>query len=208
MKTGALGDIASAVKHLPNHDADYDAWIRVGYAIKNAVGFDDADGLALFHDWSAKSEKYDPEATEKAWDAARPEKIGAGTLFHLAEQAGWTRPRALAAEEFGPLEIDVGEMIAAGAERGRGRRVLTYSDMVAMPEPEWLIEGVIQKRSAAVMFGKSNSFKSFLAIDMALSVATGRVWQGQSVAHGRVLIVATEGANGVGRLRVPGWYDH
>lgn len=90
----------------------------------------------------------------------------------------------------------------------RGLHVLSYAEMEAMPEPEWLIEGVIQTRSAALMFGKSNSFKSFMAIDLGLSVDTGRDWHGNAVTAGGVLFVATEGANGVGRLRIPTWYQH
>lgn len=89
-----------------------------------------------------------------------------------------------------------------------GLRLLSYTEMEAMPEPEWLVEGVIQKQSTALMFGKSNSFKSFLGIDIGLSVETGRDWHGNAVKQGGALFVATEGANGVGRLRIPAWYDH
>lgn len=86
--------------------------------------------------------------------------------------------------------------------------LLSYAEMEAMPEPEWLVDGLIQKRSTALMFGKSNSFKSFLAIDIGLSVDSGRDWHGHAVSEGGVLFVATEGANGVGRLRIPTWYQH
>jgi hypothetical protein len=128
-----------------------------------------------------------------------------------------------AAGEFGAIDIgDIGsppaavaEMIRGAAERGRAsavaasrRRVLSYAEMCNMPAPEWLVDGVIQKRSAALMFGRSNSFKSFLAVDIALAVATGRDWHEQAVDRGRAMIVATEGANGVGRLRVPGWLNY
>lgn len=85
--------------------------------------------------------------------------------------------------------------------------ILDYQAMANMPEPEWLVEGIIQKGSTALLFGKSNTFKSFLAIDLALSVDTGLPWHGNAASRGRVLIVATEGANGVGRQRVPAWYD-
>ncbi len=89
-----------------------------------------------------------------------------------------------------------------------GLHILSYAEMEAMPEPEWLVEGLIQKRSTALMFGKSNSFKSFLAIDIGLSIDTGMDWHGHPVSAGGVLFVATEGANGVGRLRIPAWYQH
>lgn len=90
-------------------------------------------------------------------------------------------------------------------------RFLSYDDMVNLPEPEWLIEGVIMEETSALLFGKSNSFKSFLAIDMACSVATGHYggqWHGQKIMDGwPVLYVATEGALGVAKQRIPGWMD-
>ena len=123
-----------------------------------------------------------------------------------------------AAGDFDALETDLGEPPAARSSEAkpdslepakkRAMHFLTYDEMCAMPEPEWLVEGVIQKRSAALLFGKSNTFKSFLAIDLGLSVAAGIPWHGNPVSQGRVLIVATEGANGVGRKRVPGWFEH
>ena len=86
--------------------------------------------------------------------------------------------------------------------------VLSYDEMVAMPEPEWLIEGVIQEATAGLLFGKSNAFKSFLGIDLMCSVATGTPWHGIEVKGPLpVLYVATEGARGVGKLRIPGWMD-
>ncbi|TGQ23926.1 AAA family ATPase, partial [Mesorhizobium sp. M00.F.Ca.ET.216.01.1.1] len=55
-------------------------------------------------------------------------------------------------------------------------KILSYADMKDLPEPAWLIDGLIQENTTALMFGKSNSFKSFLAIDIALSVASHRPW--------------------------------
>lgn len=218
-----LDVVKAAVRAIPNNDLDYDSWIRVAHAIRGAVGDYLAEGCDLFHEWSSRSEKYDPDRTQTWWDGIKPGvRSGAGTLFYHAEQHGWQRPKADAVAEFGALDIDVGEppaSVLALAQRkleeaqdrvglDRRRRVLSYDDMAAMPEPEWLVEGVIQKRSAALLFGKSNTFKSFLAIDLACSVATARPWHGRASCAGRVLVVATEGANGVGRLRVPGWFNH
>lgn len=110
-------------------------------------------------------------------------------------------------DDLGParVETDRGRRDAAPAN---GRfRLLSYPEMKAMPEPEWLVEGVIQKQSTALIFGKSNVFKSFIAVDIGMSVETGRAWHGNGVEGGGVLYVATEGANGVGRLRIPAWYD-
>jgi hypothetical protein len=88
-------------------------------------------------------------------------------------------------------------------------KFLSYSEMINLPDPQWLIEGVIMEETSALMFGKSNSFKSFLAIDMACSVATGHYqgdWHGHKIVDGwPVLYVATEGALGVAKQRIPGW---
>ena len=92
-------------------------------------------------------------------------------------------------------------------------RILSYRDMLAMPDPSWLVEGLIQERTSALLYGKSNSFKSFLAIDIACSIATaddqaGRYWHGHDIPiEGDVLYVATEGSRGVAKQRIPGWYE-
>lgn len=125
--------------------------------------------------------------------------------------------------EIEPPSPELAERIRAHVERMKGNfevgiptsdkkptklHFLSYAEMKEMPEPEWLVENIVQKRSGALIFGKSNTFKSFLGIDIGLSIATGRDWHGNAVNKGRVLFVATEGANGVGRLRIPGWFDH
>lgn len=90
-------------------------------------------------------------------------------------------------------------------------KFLSYQDMINLPDPEWLIEGLIMEKTSALMFGKSNSFKSFLAVDMACSVGTGHLhgnWHGATIIDGwPVLYVATEGALGVAKQRIPGWYE-
>jgi hypothetical protein len=224
----ARATLASLLEWLPAAD-DYNEWVRLSHAIKGASADYPEDGQELFHQWSAKSVKYESDAAESLWDSIKePIDSGAGTLIVEAQKHGWTRPTVTAADDFDPVEgiqepsAETKGKIAAWAEwrrslldaenvhreHRRERRVLSYSEMSCMPEPEWLVEGIIQKRSAALMFGRSNTFKSFLGLDLALSVATGQPWHGAATSQGRVLVVATEGANGVGRMRVPGWYSH
>jgi hypothetical protein len=38
--------------------------------------------------------------------------------------------------------------------------------MMQMPAPAWLIEGILPERALTLMFGASNRFKSFLAVDI------------------------------------------
>lgn len=93
-------------------------------------------------------------------------------------------------------------------EKGQLLHFLSYQDMLRMPAPSWLVEGVVLKQSTALLFGKSNAFKSFIAIDLGMSVATGKDWHGNPVSSGKVCFVATEGSNGVGRQRIPAWMQH
>ena len=84
-------------------------------------------------------------------------------------------------------------------------RLLTYAEMVAMPQADWLVEDVIPDRAKSVLYGPSNSFKSFHATDLGCSVSTGRSYHGKATTKRKVIYVANEGANGVGRKRIPAW---
>jgi hypothetical protein len=84
-------------------------------------------------------------------------------------------------------------------------RILTYVEMVSMREGEWLVYGVLPLRAKSVLFGPSNSFKTFHAIDLGCSVSAGVTYHGMATKKCKVIYVANEGANGVGRKRIPAW---
>lgn len=71
------------------------------------------------------------------------------------------------------------------------------------PSP-YLIDDLLVADSLAVLFGKPASGKSFLALDWAFCVATGRPWKERSVAQGKVLFIVGEGVSGVGK-RLRAW---
>lgn len=204
-KTAPQRVLESALTSLPNSDLHYDDWIRVAHAVRAATTDYPEDGRLLFHQWSEKSNKYHFEETERAWDSITGVKsIGAGTLFHLAEQQGWTRPVADAAEEFGAVDIEL-----RPDKKAQPRfRFDTYDEMQNEADPEWLVADVLPAHESSLMFGESNTFKSFLALDMALSVVSGKDWHGHDVKPGRALYIATEGAQGIGKTRAPGWFDY
>lgn len=70
-----------------------------------------------------------------------------------------------------------------------------------------LVEGVLERASMAVVYGASNSGKTFLAIEMAASVCRGREFLGCNAAGGLVLYCATEAAVSVQR-RLRGYQRH
>lgn len=83
---GTVPAIISALEWLPNDELDYDSWMRIGMALKGALGDAGAD---LFAEWSAQAAKDVPAMTAKAWASFKPDRIGAGTIYHLAMERGW-----------------------------------------------------------------------------------------------------------------------
>lgn len=75
----------------------------------------------------------------------------------------------------------------------RDIRLLTVEELLAQPAPRWLVDGRLPERGLAVMYGESQSGKTFLALDVALAVATGRPWFGRDTNPGGVIYVAAEG---------------
>ena len=83
-------------------------------------------------------------------------------------------------------------------------RLLSLADIDNLPDPEILIDGLIDHGTVTKLVGESGKGKSFVAIDWSLCIATGRKWQGREVRKGRVLYVAAEGAFGL-KKRIRAW---
>jgi putative DNA primase/helicase len=94
--TASLSELRAAMAVIPNSDLDWNAWNRIGMALwvaSSGQGFDAFDG------WSRKSSKYEAETTKARWEhysTSPPQRIGAGTIFHLANEAdaGWRNRHA------------------------------------------------------------------------------------------------------------------
>ena len=82
-------------------------------------------------------------------------------------------------------------------------RIIRAGDAPLAP-PAYLIDGVLPVDSLAALVAKPASYKSFVAIDLAASVFTGRAWAGRAVRRGTVLYLVAEGAAGI-RRRLRAW---
>ncbi len=83
---GTFEAVEDALIHILNADLDYDSWVRIGMAIKGALG---DEGWPLFEQWSQSSQKYDAKTTTRSWRSFAPQRIGAGTIYKLALDNGW-----------------------------------------------------------------------------------------------------------------------
>lgn len=72
-----------------------------------------------------------------------------------------------------------------------------WDDIVPAPAGRYLIKGVLEREALSVVYGGSNSGKTFFALDLAYHVAAGIPWRGQRVKQGGVLYLAAEGGRSV-----------
>lgn len=70
--------------------------------------------------------------------------------------------------------------------------------------PEWLIDGMLEANTFSVCFGSPAAGKTFLTLDMALCIATGKDFHTHPVRQGPVFYIAGEGHNGFAR-RAAAW---
>lgn len=70
--------------------------------------------------------------------------------------------------------------------------------------PEYIIAELFEADTLGLIFGDPGCGKSFLAVDIALSVATGTPFHGRDTKQGSVFFIAGEGHNGLAR-RFAAW---
>ena len=86
-------------------------------------------------------------------------------------------------------------------------KILTYNDILQMPPPKWLVYDYLLENSTAMLIAPSGSYKSFTALDLSLSIATGKPYHENIVQQGDVLYIAGEGSSGY-RARIGAWKEH
>ncbi len=90
-------------------------------------------------------------------------------------------------------------------EDTRTRRGYRPRDLLALPPPRWLIDQHIPLDSIVLLFGAAGSGKTFVALDMTMSVAAGVPFLGlYDVRKERTVYVAAEGRQGLS-CRLQAW---
>lgn len=98
------------------------------------------------------------------------------------------------------------ETIEDGVRSGQLLPFFTFQEAEARLDADDFVEGLLCVRSMAVIYGESNSGKTFFATDLALHVAAGREWRGRKVESGLVVYLALEGSLGI-RNRITAWKE-
>lgn len=87
-------------------------------------------------------------------------------------------------------------------------QLLSISEILALPDPDWLINLLFTRGALVITYGPSGGGKSFVVLDWALSIAACLdQWLGHKVVSaGRVVYVVGEGKGGI-RKRIKAWLE-
>jgi hypothetical protein len=118
-----------------------------------------------------------------------------------AEAALRARNDGTALEEPPDLPPPIGEPAPANSLK-RKMAIEWFEDAatIALDDPaQTLIDDMLDEGALSVIYGDSNSGKTFVCLDMAHAVATGRDWNGKATRRGLVVYVAAEGGRRITR---------
>lgn len=87
-----------------------------------------------------------------------------------------------------------------------GYQLYTFDDLDAQPPLTWQIADHFPKNSTVTIFGSSGVGKSFLCLDMALSIAHGVPFHKWDTVQGNVLYLCSEGSYGL-PSRYGAWFE-
>lgn len=163
---------------LPYFNGDhYDDWIRMGMAIHDETD-GSPEGKEAWDNWSIKFDGYEQGACAEKWrsfgkrSGGQPVTMGS----FISELRSQSESLALATSQH--------------------LRVLSIEELRSMPPQQWLIKGIIPKTGMGVIFGDSGAGKTFITLDLALTVARRLPWQGRRVKEPvGVLYVSAEGGS-------------
>ncbi len=207
-------------------DRLYPKWRNIVAAIRATPLPDDPDKSerrSIAHAWSrgeldkdgrfavAEPSRYDGvEAVDKVFDGMPPKTGGVsyGTIYHAAKAGGFDGPSAQqsAVEAFGALAATTEGAVSFVPAGSAKPFLMTEKDIFDWPDPEELIEGFLIKGENVCFYGPPKVGKTFIALDIALSVAAGLKVFGEipTNATGAVVYLSGEGHAGMKR-RIKAW---
>jgi hypothetical protein len=85
------------------------------------------------------------------------------------------------------------------------QRFLLLDDLLNLRPPEWMVKGLLPMNSVGVLYGASQTFKSFFAFHLAACCSVGiPAFKGKPSKKSEAFYVAAEGAHGF-KLRAEAW---
>lgn len=209
-------EFLAALRYIPA-SVGYDDWLAALMGIHDFYAGSQA-GLQVAHQWSSDYSHYSANEVNAKW---RSFEVGKGvtykTVFQMAKSAGADLSAIARMNRTEPARaLSIAVNVTAGA-------TATADEWDDAPEPaqaqaqsappdtglEWfadigvalgndyIVKGVIDSGTMSVIYGPSNSGKTFFAMDLAYHLAAGLQWRQHRVKQACVLYLAAEGGRGV-----------
>lgn len=188
-----LAELRSALSAMRSDDRDL--WVANGQRLKR-LG---EQGRALWIEWSQQSEKFDPADAARVWDSLTADRTGYQSVFADAQRRGWVNPLSVAA----PVAPRPPVFTPKSSDPYWGFRFAPEM-LETLGPTRWLVSKLIPEDCTAVLYGPSGSLKSFVMIDLALSVSLGVPWHGKPTKQRTVIYLAGEGEQGFSK-RLAAW---
>jgi hypothetical protein len=206
--TAPLHHITKVLAAIPNDESNRDQWINVGTALRAALPDDPEEAFALWWEFSLRhNPDKDYEAVVSEWNRLPqpPWELGAPYLYGLASKA--TGENQMPAERyFQPVaegDVDTSGFPETAPRREKAPLVLTrfadaaWTALTDRSRP--LIKGLLDQSAMSVLYGDSNTGKTFIAMSMAYAISRGLPWGGLKTTEMVVVYVVAEGSRGAKR---------
>lgn len=204
--------VRQAVALIPNTSDRFptrDTYRDFGYAIKAALPDDEPTAFALFEEWCQRWDggENDPRVIESDWRRMKPPfRVGAGRLYELAEACApdkfvaaerWFDPEVQ--KEFGAEGQGTNCFLEGVSAKPAKLRLELLADVAGTAltvAARPLVKGLLDCGAMTILYGESNTGKTFAAMDLAYHVASGQPWGGMRTAGLPAVYVVAEGGNG------------
>lgn len=199
-------------------DCPYDDWLSAMMAVHSETG-GSASGLDLVDRWSAGGSKYaGRREIETKWHSFKGGGVTIGTLANLARMHGanlseiaikyMPMPTLEQQREYEELNARLLEALLKKPAKDKAKKLAEqkkqstqelewFDDIQPVIQSPYMVKGFLDNGSMSVVYGPSNSGKTFFALDVAFHVACCPEWRDRRVKGGAVLYLAAEGGNGI-----------
>lgn len=142
-----------------------------------------------------------------------------GTLVTSGKAQEWWVEQQLmeACEENGYVkdssEDEARRIVTAGMKAGKAvepehdnpiyKMATRTSQLRNLPQPKWLVKGLLQENTTAFVISEPGVGKSFFVLDLAAHIADQEHWHGRPIQkNGTILYITPEGAESMDRRRI------
>lgn len=110
------------------------------------------------------------------------------------------------------FEVETLEMLGSDPSKPKRARHIFIKGheskaLVASFADDFLVDDLLERHAVSCLYGPSNVGKTFIMLDLALHIASGRPWNGHETKKGAVVYVAAEGTRGIHK-RIASWEKH